>query len=333
MPGLRDRIICGHALAELEKMEPATIDLVLTDPPYFLDKFDDGWDPKVVSRDFRPYAVETLVPGMKFDRSQGILFYEWFSKVAKKIYRVMKPGGFLFVFSSPRLYHRLASSADDAGFAIRDCFIWLYTQNQPKAMSLNHFIKRLKIPKDEKERLIKALDGWKTPQIKTAYEPILVAQKPHEGTLLQNFSQFGVGLFNTKIKVGLHKFPANVLLVEGMEHTLDRFFLIPKPDKREKGRFNTHKTVKPLTVCKHLIELASLPGALVLDPFAGSGTTCVAAKMTGMHFVGIEIIPEYVDIARQRLAALEPRKAAVSTAKLPETPHTPSSRKSLFGQA
>ena len=66
-------------------------------------------------------------------------------KISKEIFRILKPGGFFFSFASPRLYHRMTCAIDDAGFEIRDSFIWLYTQNQPKAMSLNHFVKRLDI--------------------------------------------------------------------------------------------------------------------------------------------------------------------------------------------
>ena len=98
---------------------------------------------------------------MKFDKEQGKKFYDWYYKIAKEILRVLKPGGFFFSFSSPRLYHRMVSAIDDAGFLIRDCFIWLYTQNQPKAMSLNHFIDKLNEDKKSRDNLKNSCTGGK----------------------------------------------------------------------------------------------------------------------------------------------------------------------------
>ena len=95
--------------------------------------------------------------------------------MAQAVRRVLKPGGFFFSFSSPRRYHRLTCAVEDSGFLIRDTFLWLYLQNQPKAMSLNHFIERMPIPHEAKESLKSRLDGWKTPQIRSCYEPIVVA--------------------------------------------------------------------------------------------------------------------------------------------------------------
>jgi site-specific DNA-methyltransferase (adenine-specific) len=55
----------------------------------------------------------------------------------------------------------------------------------------------------------------------------------------------------------------------------------------------------------YLVVLGSRPRDLVLDPFVGSGTTCIAAKVLGRRFVGVELNPEYCVIARARLAAFE----------------------------
>lgn len=63
-----------------------------------------------------------------------------------------------------------------------------------------------------------------------------------------------------------------------------------------------HPTQKPLSVLLPLVETFSRPGGLVLDPFAGSGSTLVAAKMLGRSYLGIELDAEYCAIARRRLA-------------------------------
>lgn len=298
-----NKIIHGDALQGISKLKSNSIDLVLTDPPYFLDKMDNGWDVKKVAliTDYC-HTIKSLPPGMKFDKEQGKKFYDWYYQVSKEIIRVLKPGGFFFSFSSPRLYHRMVSAMDDAEFLIRDCFIWLYTQNQPKAMSLNHFIEKLNEDKKSKEILKNQLTGWKTPQIKSCFEPIVMAQKETEGTFLENFRKYKVGLLNTNVQIGDNMFPANVVSTNEINEIVDRYFLISKPDKKEKGELNTHKTVKPVRLCEYIIKLTTYSeDAIVLDPFAGSGTTLVAAKKLGRRFIGIDINEEYIEIAKERI--------------------------------
>jgi site-specific DNA-methyltransferase (adenine-specific) len=297
-----DQIVCGDALEILPRLPAHSIDLVLTDPPYFLDKLDNEWTPERAARRFyKSQAVFHLPPGMKFDPNQGRRMYEWYLEVSRELLRVLKPGGFFFSFSSPRLLHRMACAVEDAGFHIRDTFLWLYTQNQPKAMGVTHFIERMPLSEDTKRLLKERLSGWKTPQVKSCYEPIIVAQKPYEGTFLENMLQYGVGLFHTEVRIGQNMFPANVLLVEGIEETLDKYFLVPKPSVEERGAFNQHPAVKPLALCEYLIQLAAPEGAVVLDPFLGSGTTALAARSLKRRYIGIEINPEYVAIACKRL--------------------------------
>ena len=297
-----NKIVLGDSRNLLNELEDNSIDLVLTDPPYFLDKLDENWKYAVVSNKRNQYTVKSLPAGMKFDPEQGRRFYDWYLEISKQIYRILKPGGFFLSFSSPRLYHRMASAIDDAGLEVRDAFLWLYTQNQVKAMSLDHFIAKLAISESAKEKLRKKLEGWKTPQIKSCYEPIAVGQKPPSGTFLQNMIDNEVGLFNTRIKVGNNMFPSNVMTVEAIAKTIDKYFLIPKPSKQEKGHYNTHMTVKPVALCEHLIALSTYAkDAIILDPFVGSGTTAIAAKHLGKRYIGIDSNKEYVDIAMQRL--------------------------------
>jgi site-specific DNA-methyltransferase (adenine-specific) len=62
-----------------------------------------------------------------------------------------------------------------------------------------------------------------------------------------------------------------------------------------------HPSQKPIALIKQLIESSSRKGDTVLDPFLGSGTTAAAAQELGRHWVGIEINPDYVKIAQQRI--------------------------------
>jgi len=68
-----------------------------------------------------------------------------------------------------------------------------------------------------------------------------------------------------------------------------------------------HPTQKPVELAELFIGYHTLPGMLILDPFLGSGTTAVAAKRTGRHFIGIELSPEYCEMARKRVAAVPAR--------------------------
>ena len=67
----------------------------------------------------------------------------------------------------------------------------------------------------------------------------------------------------------------------------------------------SHPTEKPLNLMIWCIKKFSKPTDLILDPFCGSGTTCVAAKMLGRRFIGIDISEEYCQIARDRLRAVD----------------------------
>ncbi len=301
-----NKIVCGDTLELLPEIESGSIDVVLTDPPYFLDKMDNNWDhKKVVSQD-NHYTIRSLPAGMKFDREQGRRFYQWYLDVSKELFRILKPGGFFFSFSSPRLYHRMASAIDDAGFEMRDTFLWLYTQNQAKAMSVDHFIEKMDVSEEIKREIKIKLNGWKTPQIKSCFEPIAMAQKPTDQTYLNNMLEHQVGLLNTHIKIGDNMYPANVFTVENINELIDKTFLLPKPLKKEKGDYNDHKTVKPLAVCEYLIQLSAFAkDAVILDPFVGSGTTVVAAKKLGKSYIGIDSNEKYVKISEKRLKEAE----------------------------
>ena len=80
-----------------------------------------------------------------------------------------------------------------------------------------------------------------------------------------------------------------------------RFFYCAKANKQERGEGNNHPTVKPVALMEYLIKLVLPPGGIVLDPFAGSGTTLVAAKNLGVRAIGMELDPEYAAIAIRRI--------------------------------
>lgn len=99
------------------------------------------------------------------------------------------------------------------------------------------------------------------------------------------------------------------------------WLIVPKVSKSEKNRGlkehseihsehykgNFHPTVKPIKLMSWLITLASREGEIVLDPFCGSGTTAIAAKILSRRYIGMEQKEEYCDIARKRLAVIPNR--------------------------
>ncbi len=92
-----DRIICGDALEVLPQLPAESVDLVLTDPPYFLDKLDERWTPeRVARRAYKSQTVFHLPPGMKFAPDQGRRMYEWYLRVSQQVYRILKPGASSF---------------------------------------------------------------------------------------------------------------------------------------------------------------------------------------------------------------------------------------------
>ena len=81
--------------------------------------------------------------------------------------------------------------------------------------------------------------------------------------------------------------------------------LVPKPSKTEKnkgleGQQCTHPTVKPIKLFQYLITLGSRPGDIILDPYSGSGTTGIAARLIDRQFICFEMSGEYNIIAKAR---------------------------------
>lgn len=294
-------ILNNDCLKELDKLDDNSIDLVLTDPPYFIDKLDNNWSSQDVNNDVKNSHIKHLPKGMKFEKSQVKNLYDFYLELSKLLFKKMKPGAFFLSFSSPRLYHAIAMSCEIAGFEIRDMINWVYTQSMPKGMSVKHIIEKMDVP--NKEQLIEQYKDFKTPQIRSCFEPICVAMKPiGKLTFIQNELNFKTGLLDFSQKVGIDndRVPANIITSEEFHDSYDKNFLVSKPSKAEKGDFNTHITVKPLSLIEHLIKLFSKENSLVVDPFLGSGTTALACKNTNRKCLGIELNKEYYNICVSR---------------------------------
>jgi DNA modification methylase len=307
----RFELLEGDALEELRGIEAASVDAVVTDPPYGIGLNKEAWD----GRDIRRAAKQTT------GDAASKAFERWTSRWASECLRVLKPGGYLLAFGAPRTSHRLAAGIEDAGFELRDQLLWLYGSGVPK----------------------NGLDGGRSSTLKPAYEPVVLARAPLAGTLVENEAAWGtgrLGIDEARLPVS-GRWPCNVAFSHEPSCMIEscasgcpvrlidrasrasRFFYCSKPSRAEreagcaslperririysKGatrpRRNTHPTVKPVDLMGWLVRLVCPPGGLVLDPFAGSGSTGVAALREGRRFLGIERERDYAQIARARLA-------------------------------
>ena len=303
----------------LSRLPDNCVDAIVTDPPYGLEfmgeTLDAPWkqsgtvlhDPSVVGgfqdgAGGNPFSRSRIRYGREGDAM--VQFQQWFTEIAAEALRVLKPGGHLLAFGGSRTYHRLACAVEDAGFEIRDQIMWVYGAGFPKSHNLKG-----------------DWEGWGT-ALKPAHEPIVVARKPLEGTVAANVLTWGTGALNidgTRVGTGTGeertvvdqgRWPAN-FIHDGSDEVLAlagdaaRFFYCAKASKKERNAGldtpSTHPTVKPIALMRYLIRLVTPPGGVVLDPFAGSGTTMAAALMEGAQPWGCEMTADYVPIILGRV--------------------------------
>lgn len=280
------KLFCEDCLYRLQKIENNSIDCVITDPPYFIDGMGDNWDTKELIKSVKKSGIIGSLPvGMKFDPQQGKKLYDFTLKYSKEIFRILKPGGFFLVCNQPRLLHRSACAIEDVGFEIRDIITWI-RNGQGKAFSQDHFVKRMKITDEEKVKILNSLGGRKTPQLRGCHEDIILAQKPKDGTFVENWMKWGVGLVDFSYKID-DLMAANIMNV-------------PKPSGKERKE-SDHLTMKPIKLMEHLVNLFTKENDVVLDCFMGSGTTGVACKNLNRNFIGIELDENYYKIAKERI--------------------------------
>ena len=200
------RIELGDSELLVPKLEEKSIHAVVCDNPYGIDLMKLGWDKELPSL-----------------------------KIWEECFRVLKPGGFLLSFGHVRTYHRLACDLEEVGFKIKDCLCWTYASAFPHSLDISKAIDKknnaerevvgkrihptlknnpnvksnayhvetlhsdenmeswdITIPATEEA---KTWNGWGT-QLKTSWEPIIMAQKPLEGTYVENVLKYKVGGLN-----------------------------------------------------------------------------------------------------------------------------------------
>jgi len=305
----KDRVLTGDCREVLRELAADSISACITDPPYNYEFIGHKWNAAEVERRLdRIKDSKTIVKNIPYGSGlaggvrnarwykrvrENILDYEnWCFEWAAEVFRVCKPGAIVAAFNSTRTMAHVQVALERAGFYARDCLVYRRSSGIPRGLNFEAELKQKGLTGS---RIWK---GWHS-CFRNEWEAIVVVQKPLVNNYVNTVMEYGVGLFHAIQPDG--SFQSNI--IED----------IPR-DKN--GQYNIHCTVKPLALMEKLVDLFVPPSKehIVLDPFAGSGTTLVAARNLGRSYIGIEVVSEYVMIIEKRLA--EPTTASPYTPTL-----------------
>lgn len=294
-----DTIIQGNSIEIVKTFPENSIHAIISDIPYGIGL--DEWD---VLHDNKNSAYGGTSPAQvlggglfkrrgkplngwsEADKNISREYYTWCSSWAGDWLRVLKPGGTCFIFAGRRYAHRCITALEDAGFTFKDMLAWEKNNAPYRAQRLSAIYER----RGDVENAEK-WEGWRVANLRPLFEPVLWFQKPYKmgGTIADNILNYELGAWNELImqKYNTHdEALSNIISVNTSQN--DHGF---------------HIAQKPLKLMELLISLVTIEGQIILDPFAGSGTTCIAAKNLRRHYIGIEIDDENVLISQQRLNA------------------------------
>lgn len=293
-------------------------------------------NPNLKGRSRSPASSPSAV---EYDRSLGgqRAFQAWNEAWAREVLRVLKPGAYMLVCGMPRGFHRMIAGVEDAGFEIRDCIMWVFGQGFPKSHNLKDewagwgtalkpawepilvARKPLKgtVARNMRSHGTGAINinaarteggRWPANVIHDGSDEVLAAFPDAPGQLAdastssesRKFQNVYGDMRRGRGAVGFKMWSVARRFDSG---SAARFFYCAKANRADRGEGNNHPTVKPAALMQYLLRLVTQLGGLVLDPFAGSGSTGKAAAREGFSFIGIERYPDYVAIAEARIAA------------------------------
>lgn len=273
-------LILGNSLEVLKGMPSESIDAVITDPPYLYLKhrLDAQWN-----------EFETF----------------------KELYRVMKKDSFLVFFGRGSSFYRWNVICESLGFKFAEEIIWNKGQNTSPFLPISRMHETIAIHKKGNPKLNKVLidkldyDNVANPN--NIIEDIRrIANEFGRINTLEEFEAFKLGAFQLKETAVKHGVTSKNKLYQNRNHRRLASFrngrLLPsviRVSREQKSML--HPTQKPLELMKHLVNLVSNEGDVVLDPFMGGGSTGVIAKDLNRDFIGIEILEEYYQIAKTRV--------------------------------
>ena len=284
-----NKIINADSLEHLKTLDDNVFDSCVTDPPYHLQSIAKRFTNSTQAKYGKDGSFQRLSKGFMGQEWDGgdIAFRKEFWE---QVYRTIKPKGVLLAFSATRNYHKMAAAIENAGFEIFDMINWVYGSGLPKRKNL----------------------------LKPAHEPIVMARKGVNKDL--NLDECRIksndnpkkwtsprgGFWNTDkdakaeyVENKKGRWPAN-FIHDGLDEDWAKYFYCAKTSKKEKGDTD-HPTVKPLKLMKYLIRLVTPKDGLVLDPFAGTGTTGEAAILENRKYYLIEKTKKYIPTIEKRL--------------------------------
>lgn len=245
---LLDKIIVEDCIIGIRKLPADSIDLIISDPPYNLNK------------DF----------GIWKETEKKHIWLEWSQQWVDECKRVLKPGGSIFIYGIHNHLCWIQCYLYEIGLKYRRMIIWNYE---------NGFAGYTKTLAAHYEPLL-----WFSKGDKFIYHEI---REPYKST---------ERLKNKITKNGKVWTPNPAGRMAG-----DVWTFPVLAGNRFKDEKVNHPTQKPLSLTLRLVKHFSNPSDIILVPFAGSGTECVAAKQEKRRFIGFEINPDYVMIANERL--------------------------------
>lgn len=289
-----NRIVTSDCVREMALLPPDSIDLIASDIPYGISA--ERWDV------LHGNTNSALLGSSPAQRSAGAIFksrgkpingwseadraipkqyQEWCATWASDWFRVLKPGASALIFAGRRFSHRCVCALEDAGFSLKDVIAWERPRAVHRAQRLSEVFRRRGDHGSETRWA-----GWRLGNLRPSFEPILWFTKPYKigTTIADNMLRYGVGAYNDTAFSRYGMGSENILRIG--------------PQAGESG---LHPTQKPVRLMQALIELTTMPGQIVLDPFAGSGTTALAAKLLDRQYIAYERDMELAEIARKRL--------------------------------
>jgi site-specific DNA-methyltransferase (adenine-specific) len=276
MSELRNQVIVGDSLQVLEKIKNSMVDLAYLDPPFFTNRNHSS-----ISRD-RSKKFEFG------DVWSGLTEYaDFMAERIRQVHRVLKETGSIFVHCDTNANFLLRAILDDifGRNQFRSEIIWSYRRWSNSAKGL--------LPAHQTILFYSKTDKFKFHRVYGEYsettniDQILQLRARDE----QGVSRYATDEDGNVIYGGDKK---GVPLSDVWEIP----FLNPKAKER-----TGYPTQKPILLMERIIEICTDAGDLVLDPFCGSGTTLVAAKLLGRFSIGIDISASAVSLAQHRLSA------------------------------
>ena len=299
----KNQILLGDCRELMKQLPEDSISSCITDPPYNYEFIGHKWNHNEIQRrKNRIQDSKTLVKNIPYgsglaggvrnkrwyqrNRDNIVEYENWSLEWAIELYRICKPGASVLVFNSTRTVAHIQVALEEAGFYARDIVVYRRSSGIPKGINME---KKLEHKGYENSQ---EWQGWHS-CLRNEWEAICVVQKPLVNNYTQTVLEYGTGLFYTQQEDG--GFQSNILENIKRDQTTD---------------YNVHCTVKPLELMKKLVHIfvPKVKGSIVIDPFAGSGTTLVAAKQARLDYVGIEIEPNYIEIINQRLESVSDLK-------------------------